>query len=86
MNTMDFTVERGYRPPVRSAAGRPLSYPWPSMAVGDSFFYALPALDPVIANRVVTSGNSWGHRNAGEKFVLRWQDEPKSGYRVWRIA
>jgi hypothetical protein len=86
MNTMDFTIERGYRPPVRSPAGRPLSYPWPLMGIDDSFFYPLPAIDPVIANRLLASGNSWGHRTGGEKFVLRWFDEPKTGYRVWRIA
>lgn len=68
--------------PIPSArrAGRPVKYPWPDMAVGDSFAVPLGSLTVV---RICAKG--YGERH-GRQFKVARVDGTKEDYRCWRIA
>lgn len=63
---------------VKSRAGRPAKYPWPTMAVGDSFDVPIHALTNI---RLLAKG--YGDRNGKQFKVGRL---PDGAYRCWRLA
>jgi hypothetical protein len=60
------------------------SYPFASMAVGDSF--ALESNDIKNVQRVRTAASWYGLRNEPVKFAVRRVDPITKQYRCWRIA
>lgn len=60
------------------------SYPFASMAVGDSF--ALASNDIKDVQRARTAACWYGLRNEPKKFAIRRADPITKAYRCWRIA
>lgn len=72
-------VERGIPlPPPVHAGGRPVSYPWPDMEVGDSFFTAKSI------RKTVAHTNK--HGRYGQFTARVATRDGVKGYRVWRVS
>lgn len=68
-------LEKGI--PIPENRGRPYSYPWKEMKVGESFLFD-PNLQKKSCYQVGYDANRRGHG----RFIVRKTDE---GYRCWRI-
>lgn len=64
-------------PPIQRGAGKKLTYPWPSMEVGDSVGFDTYYK----AKKAHSSAREWGLRN-NAAFSIRQTEE---GGRVWRV-
>ena len=71
---MSFKIEKSVPTPVSEGRGRPMKYPWPDMAVGDSILFP--------TDRGYRAAFSYGKRH-GKKFVMRTEG---GKVRVWRTA
>lgn len=73
---MEHIITSDIPPPVSGSTGKPATYPFATMKVGDSFFTRAPV------NRVGPAARQFGKRH-GWKFQCRTEGR---GARVWRIA
>jgi len=89
----DIRIERGVELPSTGWRGAPIpnypkaaDYPWARMAVGDSFFVALPEGADIVRlmNRVTGSGA--GRLGAGCVSARCVVENNRIGVRAWKIA
>ena len=82
---MNIEVEKNIPIPEGRRDGQ-LKFPYPSMAVGDSFAVHIPsgADAGTAASRIRVTSNNWGVTN-NAKFLTRLV-ENKTKVRVWRVA
>ena len=74
-----FSVEKGV--PIPTEETRKNLYPFPDMAVGDSFFIDAGKDSPAVRARVRSAAKKWG-KARGSDFEAK---EVPGGVRVWRI-
>lgn len=80
MSLYQIEKDRPLPAPIRTP-GRPLTYPWPDLEVGDSFFIGP---DREKAKSASAAGCKWAsNRGLGHKFARR---KVEGGYRIWRVA
>lgn len=65
------------------SAGRPRTYPWDELKVGQSFLVRCPKPEYARLIGSLTSCANNASRRTGFKYALRWD---KRGIRTWRIA
>ena len=75
-------IEKGI--PVPGPEGRPKTYPWADMEVGDSFFVECPQVEARRLRATLYScKRNYERRTPPKKFTCR---QCRKGIRVWRIA
>lgn len=74
------TIDKGI--PVPALRTRVSKYPWPSMAVGDSFFVEATAEEMKARLASISRGATAAAKKLGVQFTVRKVD---GGVRVWRV-